>query len=66
MQQLLVRNLIKIMDRGAITLPAKYRKAIGLKKDEMVKVLPVGQEALLVMPVEVTPKKRQADRLKIQ
>lgn len=56
-----VGEIVKIMGRGAITLPATYRKKLGLKTGEIVNVLPVGDDGLLVLPVAVVPKRRGAD-----
>jgi AbrB family looped-hinge helix DNA binding protein len=61
MQILPVGEIVKIMGRGAITLPAQYRRKLGLKTGEVVNVLPVGDDGLLVLPVSVVPKKRDAD-----
>lgn len=61
MQTIPVGEIVKIMGRGAITIPAIYRTKLGLKKGEVVNVLPVGDDGLLVLPVSVVPKKRGAD-----
>lgn len=61
MQTLPIGEIVKIMGRGAITLPAAYRKKLKLQKGEVVNVLPIGEEGLLVLPVSVVPKKRGAD-----
>ena len=61
MQQIPVGEIVKIMDRGAITLPAKYRKKLDLKKGEIVNVIPVEPDGLFIVPVDVVPKKRKAD-----
>lgn len=61
MYQIPVGELVKIMDRGAVTIPAKYRKKLGLKKGEVVNVIPVEPDGLFIIPVDVVPKKRNAD-----
>ncbi|MCH7640775.1 AbrB/MazE/SpoVT family DNA-binding domain-containing protein [Patescibacteria group bacterium] len=61
MQQAPVGELVKIMERGAVTLPAKYRKKLGLKKGQVVNVIQIGSDGLFIMPVDIVPKKRGAD-----
>jgi len=56
-----IGELVKVMDRGTVTLPSKFRKKLGLNKGQVVNVIQVGQEGLFIMPVDVSPKKRVAD-----
>lgn len=60
MQHLPIGELVKIMERGAVTLPAKYRKRFGLQTGEVVNIVPTDQ-GLLVTPVDILPRKRNAD-----
>lgn len=61
MQQLPLGELVKIMERGTVTLPAKYRKKLGLNKGQVVNVVQIGSDGLFIMPVDIVPKKRSAD-----
>lgn len=61
MNQIPLGELVKIMERGVITLPAKYRRTLGLKKGELVQVVLLEKKGLLVVPVEIGSEKRGAD-----
>lgn len=54
-------ELVKIMEGGTVTLPAKYRNHLGLKKGEVVSVILVDPFGMLITPIEIIPKKRGAD-----
>ncbi|MDQ3692732.1 MAG: AbrB/MazE/SpoVT family DNA-binding domain-containing protein [Chloroflexota bacterium] len=46
------RNLVRIQDKGQVTLPAGVRKRLGLKKGDMVAVVETS-DGVLISPQEV-------------
>ncbi|KKR72663.1 MAG: hypothetical protein UU81_C0010G0008 [Microgenomates group bacterium GW2011_GWC1_41_8] len=49
-----VGELVKLMDRGVITVPTKYRKKLNLKKGELLNIFD-WEGLLIVSPVDITP-----------
>ena len=49
---------LQIRDKGAITLPAKYRKQYGLDKGEILTMIDMGNGVIMLLP-----KHSEVDRL---
>ena len=49
---------LQIRDKGAITLPAKYRKQYGLEKGEILTMIDMGNGVIMLLP-----KHSEVDRL---
>ena len=61
-QAMPVGEIVKLMERGTITLPAKFRKKLGVEKGEFLNVFS-WQDLIIVSPIKITPKsvsKRQS------
>ena len=56
-----VRKLVRIQEKGQVTLPAKLRRKLGLKKGDLVAVTET-EEGVLITPQEVIAM-RALDRL---
>ncbi|OGD54844.1 hypothetical protein A3J78_00825 [Candidatus Beckwithbacteria bacterium RBG_13_35_6] len=48
-------EIVKLMDRGTITLPSKLRKKLNLKEGEYLNVFP-WSGLLVVAPIDITAK----------
>jgi antitoxin PrlF len=46
------RNLVRVQEKGQVTLPAELRRKLGLKKGDWVAVA-ITEEGLLITPQEV-------------
>lgn len=46
------RNLVRVQEKGQITLPTELRRRLGLKKGDLVEVVETAQ-GLLITPQEV-------------
>ncbi len=40
--------IVKLRDRGQITIPSEYRKSLGLKSEDVLNILKVGDMLILV------------------
>lgn len=49
---MLERNLVRIQEKGQVTIPTKVRKRLGLKKGDLVAVTET-PEGILITPQEV-------------
>lgn len=54
MQQLIQDEIIKLQSRGILTIPKKFRKALGLEENSLVRVKK-DQWRLVVEPVRTLP-----------
>jgi AbrB family looped-hinge helix DNA binding protein len=48
------RHLVRVQEKGQVTLPTELRKRLGIKKGDLVAVTET-PEGLLITPQEVTP-----------
>lgn len=55
-----MRNLVRIQEKGQVTLPADVRKRLGLKKGDLVAVVET-PEGVLITPQEVVAAKALAE-----
>ena len=53
-----VGEIVKLMERGTITLPAKYRKELSLSEGEFLNVF-AWKGFLVVVPIEMKPKSKK-------
>lgn len=53
-----VGEIVKLMERGTITLPAKYRKELDLNEGEFLNVF-TWKGFLVVVPIEMKPKSKK-------
>lgn len=54
------RNLVRVQEKGQITLPADVRKRLGLKKGDLVAVVET-PDGVLITPQEVVASRALAD-----
>lgn len=54
------RNLVRVQEKGQVTLPADVRKRLGLKKGDLVAVVET-PEGVLITPQEVVATKALAE-----
>ena len=47
-------ELVKLMDRGVITLPSKYRKKLNMRKGEILNIFD-WEGIIIVAPVDISP-----------
>lgn len=57
-QKMPIGEIVKLMERGTITLPAKYRKELDLSEGEFLNVF-VWKDFLVVVPIEMKPKDKK-------
>lgn len=50
-----IGEVVKLMDRGVITLPSKYRKALNIEEGELLNIFP-WEGLLIVAPVSLKTK----------
>lgn len=50
------RRLVRVQEKGQVTLPAEMRKSLGLKKGDLVAVTST-DDGVLIKPVEVREQK---------
>ncbi len=50
------QRLVRVQEKGQVTLPAEMRKSLGLKKGDLVAVTPISG-GVLIKPVEVIEQK---------
>ena len=56
----ITRNLVRVQEKGQVTLPADVRKRLGLKKGDLVAVVETA-EGVLITPQEVVASKALAE-----
>lgn len=54
-------ELVKLMERGQITIPAKYRKKLGLTPETPLNVFE-WRGMVVIVPVELEPKSLKVER----
>ena len=54
------RNLVRVQEKGQVTLPADVRRRLGLKKGDLVAVVET-PEGVLITPQEVVASKALAE-----
>lgn len=60
-QTMPVGEIIKLMERGQVTIPAKYRKKLGLTPDTPLNVFE-WRGMVVIVPVEFEPKTLEVER----
>jgi len=55
-----VRNLVRVQEKGQVTLPARVRKRLGIKKGDLVAVIET-PEGVLITPQEVVATRALAE-----